>query len=168
VVGHGRTGIPNGAEVEVQGGKGWSHAGDVVEGTGSSGYTLPRRGGRVVECGGLENRYVGNPGVGGSNPPLSAALRAAEHAPRCGARSGLRPALVSTALRASSARRPASLGALSACPPRPAVCDELVPGAKRSDARSAVPRRLAESEGRGVLTSEAKPQRADERPKGAC
>jgi hypothetical protein len=26
----------------------------------------------VVECGGLENRYVGNPGVGGSNPPLSA------------------------------------------------------------------------------------------------
>jgi hypothetical protein len=28
----------------------------------------------VVECGGLENRYVGNPGVGGSNPPLSAPL----------------------------------------------------------------------------------------------
>ena len=26
----------------------------------------------MVECGGLENRYVGNPGVGGSNPPLSA------------------------------------------------------------------------------------------------
>jgi hypothetical protein len=44
----------------------------MVEGAGSSGYTLPRRGGRVVECGGLENRYVGNPGVGGSNPPLSA------------------------------------------------------------------------------------------------
>ena len=44
----------------------------VVEGAGTSGYTLPRRGGRVVECGGLENRYVGNPGVGGSNPPLSA------------------------------------------------------------------------------------------------
>jgi hypothetical protein len=46
--------------------------GDVVEGAGPGGYTLPRRGGRVVECGGLENRYVGNPGVGGSNPPLSA------------------------------------------------------------------------------------------------
>ena len=46
--------------------------GDVVEGVGPGGYTLPRRGGRVVECGGLENRYVGNPGVGGSNPPLSA------------------------------------------------------------------------------------------------
>ena len=45
---------------------------EVVEGPGSGGYTLPRRGGRVVECGGLENRYVGNPGVGGSNPPLSA------------------------------------------------------------------------------------------------
>src|SRR5215216_6282568 len=43
-----------------------------VEVEGCSGYTLPRRGGRVVECGGLENRYVGNPGVGGSNPPLSA------------------------------------------------------------------------------------------------
>jgi hypothetical protein len=26
----------------------------------------------VVECGGLENRYVGNPGVEGSNPSLSA------------------------------------------------------------------------------------------------
>ena len=48
------------------------HRGDVVEGAGPGGYTLPRRGGRVVECGGLENRYVGNPGVGGSNPPLSA------------------------------------------------------------------------------------------------
>src|SRR5918995_6240320 len=46
--------------------------GDAVEGPGPGGYTLPRRGGRVVECGGLENRYVGNPGVGGSNPPLSA------------------------------------------------------------------------------------------------
>ena len=46
--------------------------GDAVEGAGPGGYTLPRRGGRVVECGGLENRYVGNPGVGGSNPPLSA------------------------------------------------------------------------------------------------
>jgi hypothetical protein len=46
--------------------------GAVVEGAGPGGYTLPRRGGRVVECGGLENRYVGNPGVGGSNPPLSA------------------------------------------------------------------------------------------------
>jgi hypothetical protein len=31
----------------------------------------------VVECGGLENRYVGNPGVGGSNPPLSAFQHAA-------------------------------------------------------------------------------------------
>jgi hypothetical protein len=45
---------------------------EAVEVAGCSGYTLPRRGGRVVECGGLENRYVGNPGVGGSNPPLSA------------------------------------------------------------------------------------------------
>jgi hypothetical protein len=44
----------------------------VVEGVGVSRYTQWRRGGRVVECGGLENRYVGNPGVGGSNPPLSA------------------------------------------------------------------------------------------------
>ena len=44
----------------------------VVEGVGSRGYTPLRRGGRVVECGGLENRYVGSPGVGGSNPPLSA------------------------------------------------------------------------------------------------
>src|SRR5215217_7588195 len=60
--------------------------GGVVEGAGPGGYTLPRRGGRVVECGGLENRYVGNPGVGGSNPPLSAFW------------------LVSTALRALSAR----------------------------------------------------------------
>src|SRR5215210_1773071 len=59
---------------------------NTVEAAGRSGYTLPRRGGRVVECGGLENRYVGNPGVGGSNPPLSAALRAAEHAPAFGLR----------------------------------------------------------------------------------
>jgi hypothetical protein len=44
----------------------------LVEGAGASGYTQRWRGGRVVECGGLENRYVGNPGVGGSNPPLSA------------------------------------------------------------------------------------------------
>ena len=44
----------------------------VVEVERCSGYTLLWRGGRVVECGGLENRYVGNPGVGGSNPPLSA------------------------------------------------------------------------------------------------
>jgi hypothetical protein len=48
---------------------------DAVEVRVCSGYTLPRRGGRVVECGGLENRYVGNPGVGGSNPPLSAEAR---------------------------------------------------------------------------------------------
>jgi hypothetical protein len=36
----------------------------------------------VVECGGLENRYVGNPGVGGSNPPLSAhwSMSAIQHA----------------------------------------------------------------------------------------
>ena len=44
----------------------------VVEGEGVSRYTQRWRGGRVVECGGLENRYVGKPGVGGSNPPLSA------------------------------------------------------------------------------------------------
>jgi hypothetical protein len=79
---------------------------DVVEGRGPCGYTLPRRGGRVVECGGLENRYVGNPGVGGSNPPLSAfqhaafgALSAFQHA------SSLRLSLVSTALRALSANQ---------------------------------------------------------------
>jgi len=30
-----------------------------------------RRGGRVVECAGLENRYGLTP-IGGSNPPLSA------------------------------------------------------------------------------------------------
>jgi hypothetical protein len=38
----------------------------------------------VVECGGLENRYVGNPGVGGSNPPLSAGHAAARRAARSG------------------------------------------------------------------------------------
>ncbi len=32
-----------------------------------------RRGGRVVECGGLENRYTAC-GIGGSNPSLSAIL----------------------------------------------------------------------------------------------
>ena len=48
--------------------------GDAVEGAGLGRYTRLRRGGRAVECGGLENRYVGNPGVGGSNPPLSALL----------------------------------------------------------------------------------------------
>ena len=37
------------------------------------GRTL-RRGGRVVECGGLENRLARNPGHGGSNPPSSARL----------------------------------------------------------------------------------------------
>src|SRR5215213_1404703 len=57
---------------------------DAVEVEGCSGYTLPRRGGRVVECGGLENRYVGNPGVGGSNPPLSAGHAAARRAARSG------------------------------------------------------------------------------------
>ena len=31
-----------------------------------------RRGGRAVECGGLENRFTGNPGNQGSNPCLSA------------------------------------------------------------------------------------------------
>ena len=75
----------------------------MVEGKGSCGYTLPRRGGRAVECGGLENRYVGNPGVGGSNPPLSAfqlaALSASQHAQAS-------PSLVSKA--------PASPGAFSA------------------------------------------------------
>jgi hypothetical protein len=35
-------------------------------------YFLGWRGGRADECGGLEDRYVGNSGVGGSNPPLSA------------------------------------------------------------------------------------------------
>ena len=31
-----------------------------------------RRGGRAVECGGLENRFTGKPGNQGSNPCLSA------------------------------------------------------------------------------------------------
>ena len=31
-----------------------------------------RRGGRAVECGGLENRFTGEPGNQGSNPCLSA------------------------------------------------------------------------------------------------
>ena len=35
------------------------------------------KGGRVVECGGLENRLARNPGHGGSNPPSSATLHAA-------------------------------------------------------------------------------------------
>ena len=35
--------------------------------------TCRRRGGRVVECAGLENRY-GRKTIGGSNPPLSAIL----------------------------------------------------------------------------------------------
>ena len=34
--------------------------------------TTPRRGGRVVECGGLENRLAGIPGYEGSNPSSSA------------------------------------------------------------------------------------------------
>lgn len=33
-----------------------------------------RRGGRVVECGGLENRFARNPGNEGSNPSSSASL----------------------------------------------------------------------------------------------
>ena len=33
-----------------------------------------RRGGRVVECGGLENRFTRNPGDEGSNPSSSASL----------------------------------------------------------------------------------------------
>jgi hypothetical protein len=36
------------------------------------GLFLAWRGGRVVECGGLEDRYAQIVGVGGSNPPLSA------------------------------------------------------------------------------------------------
>ena len=82
----GRSRVDN-PEVEVQGCETrlWSKGG-AVEGVGDSRYTLPRRGGRVVECGGLENRYVGNPGVGGSNPPLSAVRSEAEHAPAFGFR----------------------------------------------------------------------------------
>ncbi len=37
-----------------------------------------RRGGRVVERGGLENRYTFT-GIGGSNPPLSAILKFGMH-----------------------------------------------------------------------------------------
>ena len=33
-----------------------------------------RRGGRVVECGGLENRFARNPGNEGSNPSSSASF----------------------------------------------------------------------------------------------
>ena len=62
----------NKPEIKVEGCGHDRGGGDVVEGAGTDRYTLPWRGGRVVECGGLENRYVGNPGVGGSNPPLSA------------------------------------------------------------------------------------------------
>ena len=78
----------------------------MVEGEEVSRYTQWRRGGRVVECGGLENRYVGNPGVGGSNPPLSAEARrcaacrtlrpsgyACQHTPACGLRLSARFAL---------------------------------------------------------------------------
>ena len=36
--------------------------------------TPQRRGGRVVECGGLENRFTGNPGDEGSNPSSSASF----------------------------------------------------------------------------------------------
>ena len=34
-----------------------------------------RRGGRVVECGGLENRFARNPGNEGSNPSSSASIK---------------------------------------------------------------------------------------------
>ena len=34
-----------------------------------------RRGGRVVECGGLENRFTGIPGDEGSNPSSSASYK---------------------------------------------------------------------------------------------
>ena len=36
-----------------------------------------RRGGRVVECGGLENRFARNPGNEGSNPSSSARVTTA-------------------------------------------------------------------------------------------
>ena len=42
-----------------------------------------RRGGRVVECGGLENRLARNPGHGGSNPPSSASSNAYRHGKPC-------------------------------------------------------------------------------------
>ncbi len=38
------------------------------------------RDGRVVECGGLENRLASNPGYGGSNPPLSASYHTSARA----------------------------------------------------------------------------------------
>ena len=37
-------------------------------------FSLLRRSGRVVECGGLENRLSGNPGYEGSNPSSSAII----------------------------------------------------------------------------------------------
>ena len=64
----------------------------------------------MVECGGLENRYVGNPGVGGSNPPLSAEARrcaacrtlgpsgyACQHTTACGLRLSARFSLAAVA-----------------------------------------------------------------------
>jgi hypothetical protein len=56
----------------------------------------------VVECGGLENRYVGNPGVGGSNPPLSAEAR---RVAACRTLRPFGPPLVSTPACAGSSAR---------------------------------------------------------------
>ena len=153
---------PNKPDVEVHGCEEhlWS-AVVVVEGGESNGYTLPRRGGRVVECGGLENRYVGNPGVGGSNPPLSAfqhagyaswsarcalAGSASQHAQAsafaCQQRFGLRPRLQPFVFR-----------------PRSAAREKPLLAEVGFYARSGALGRLAESrrpEGGGVLTSEAR------------
>ena len=41
---------------------------------GGASFHPMRRGGRVVECGGLENRLSGNPGYEGSNPSSSASF----------------------------------------------------------------------------------------------
>src|SRR3954447_21538694 len=45
----------------------------------------PRRGGRAVECGGLENRFAGSPGDEGSNPSPSASPVPPFVTPRCSA-----------------------------------------------------------------------------------
>src|SRR5215211_3430064 len=83
----------------------------VVEGERASRYTQRWRGGRVVECGGLENRYVGNPGVGGSNPPLSARLRrpACQHAPTYASALSRQPSATWRSVRRSQAQAKVSL-----------------------------------------------------------
>ena len=96
----------------------------------------------MVECGGLENRYVGNPGVGGSNPPSSLS-----DAPACGLRLSARRWL----RQAPSQHVPCSRGACQhaafASPSGMSAC------------------RCREAE---MLTSEGEAKRADKPAKEAC